>query len=152
MKYMNYLINGKIIDFDKVIPEKRGYRQLVILSLIPASFIGLFALTATFPFAMFIDSLRFIKLQHLLYMRRYRAFKYYDRVLSHFIMSSEQREKVKFLMSTGRHILMDSTISDIDLNRLPLHTRTQYGLAKNSYLITEQTIQLKNIFEKNLQN
>ena len=64
MKYTNYIINGKTVNINSIISNKKYIRHFTVVVAIPVAFTGICVLSGLLPFAVMIDGARYVKLKY----------------------------------------------------------------------------------------
>ena len=59
-----YLIEDSVPDLQKIIPQKRGLREITIVVMIPTAIVGLGVMSMMLPMTMTIDSYKNLKDQY----------------------------------------------------------------------------------------
>lgn len=150
MKYTNYIINGTVIDIESIIPEKPIIKQMTILGLIPVSIMGLTFLTAAIPGTLLIDGYRALKMKYYIYMKKYKAYKHYEDVFASLSLPRYEREKYKFLYTSGKAFYMRSSDYNEEYLNVPFQYKLKYALSKGSYFLTDRQLQVKYVLSHNL--
>lgn len=131
MKYTDYIINGKVLDLESIIPSRRIYKFITIPILSTVALLGLFVLGGLLPMTITIDGTRYIRLQYIKIKRKY---------------------KVKYII----YIPIDKTIYALDKLIYIVHRDERFLRLKLIYLLN--FIDSKNILfnfvrnDKNIQN
>lgn len=150
MKYTNYIINGSVIDVEKMLPEGPIAKNIVIFGLIPVSIAGLAVLGGMIPFTLGIDGYRSLKMRYYIYMKGYRRFKYYKKAFSTLTISLESQKKILTILTNGRKTLLDSSVVSIPGSKIPAKTKIGYALIKSSYFITDRQLEAQELIVKGL--
>lgn len=74
MKYTNYIINGKIFNFDTIRSRNTSINTLLTLIKIPAVFMGVGMLSGILPLTILIDSYRNTKCRLIHFKRNHFRF------------------------------------------------------------------------------
>jgi hypothetical protein len=80
VKYVNYIINGRPLQPERLISEG-SLRVITIIVVIVPSMIGFIFISGLVPFAWAMDSGRLIKLRYLLFKKKQRKLNYIRNVL-----------------------------------------------------------------------
>ena len=81
MKNLRYILHGSPLQPDNFISEKQVLKELTIIAVLPAAFLGVVVLVGLIPGAGVMDLQRLVKLRYLLWSREERRKSYARAVL-----------------------------------------------------------------------
>ena len=81
MKNLRYILHGSPLQPDNFISEKQVLKELTIIPVLPAAFLGVVVLAGLIPGAGIMDLQRLVKLRYLLWSREERRKSYARAVL-----------------------------------------------------------------------
>lgn len=63
--YTDYLIEDSVPDLQKMIPKRRGFREVAIMAMIPPAIVGIGMISMILPAAMAVDKYNELKERNL---------------------------------------------------------------------------------------
>jgi hypothetical protein len=69
MNYTNYIINGKIINVESILSNRKYLKHITIAVGIPVALFGIVTLTSILPLTFLLDEAKYRRIKYKKYMR-----------------------------------------------------------------------------------
>jgi hypothetical protein len=103
MKYTNYIINGKPVDIEQIISNKKVLREISILAALPVAITGLAIFASIIPLTVVIDGARALKYEYYQLQKKYKRYRYYENVFTSLSIDVDTRVRMYLALHDISH-------------------------------------------------